>query len=89
MLSRNITKASSKLASVALRTTTRGMAGPPPRDGMTPAELKEGAKLARSHKHFKQRSTAPTSLTDVMPATPQYMPEDKSEIAVFNGFPAD
>jgi hypothetical protein len=56
---------------------------------MTPAELKEGAKLARSHKHFKQRSTAPSSLTDVMPATPQYMPEDKSERAVFNGFPAE
>ena len=32
---------------------------------------------------------APTSFSNVMPATPQYLPENVSEIAVFNGFPTE
>lgn len=88
MLSRNVTKHCGKVTQV-LRMPARAFSAPVKRDDMTPEQLKEGEKLVQSHKHFKRRPASPKSLTDVMPATPQPMPEDKSEIAVFNGFPTE
>ena len=56
------------------------------RDDMTPEELKQGEKLRQMHRKFKMNSISPKTLTDVLPATAQPMPENLSEISVFNGY---
>jgi hypothetical protein len=47
------------------------------------------AKLTEMHRNFKRNTFAPKSIVAGMPATPQSLPDDASEIAVFNGFPAE
>lgn len=87
---RSVGNTVSKLRLQRLQPLSRGMAGPPPsRYDHTPEAIVEKQKLRDGHVNFKRQHIAPKSITDVMPATPQPMPENPAEIAVFNGFPAE